>query len=81
MFRRWPLFLAFALALLVFSAWSLGLLDPLLGSKGIEPKGADTDHTVGYIALATSVVSMFTALAGLAKSIIEARRAASGSVK
>ena len=81
MIRRWPIFLAIALALLLFSAWSFGLFDPLLGSKGVEPKGGDADHTVGYVALATSVVSMLTALAGLAKSIFEARKAASGSTK
>jgi len=43
---------------------------------GIEPKGdGGGSNTAAYAALATSVVSLATALVGLAKTMLEAREA------
>ena len=43
---------------------------------GIEPKGdSGGSNTAAYAALATSVVSLATALVGLAKTMLEAREA------
>lgn len=44
-------------------------------APGIETKGGGSDGgAVGYIALATSAVSLATALVGLVKTLIDSRR-------
>jgi hypothetical protein len=41
--------------------------------SGIEAKGSNGGDTVGYAALATSIVSLATGLVGLIKTLLEGR--------
>lgn len=67
--RSWMMrFLVLSLLLFLLGSWLLWS-GP---APGIESKGGDSE-LMAYIALASSVVSLLTALAGLLKTVIEAR--------
>jgi hypothetical protein len=69
MLKRWSVILGAAvIALLGLWAYFAYRIPP-----GVEPMGDQTE-TVAWIGLATAIVSMITALAGLAQKLLEGRK-------
>jgi len=70
--RRWiALFLVGAVGFLLLALWLFGT-----GSSEVQSKGDGASPALAYLSLATSVVSLLTAIAGLVKTAMEVKKAA-----
>lgn len=70
---RWVLFfVCLAAASLSIGLWSAGLLPH--PTPDVSPKGGGESAMLTYFSLATAIVSLLTAIVGLAKTMIEAKR-------
>jgi hypothetical protein len=69
MLKRWSFILVGAVVGLVGLWVYLAYRTP----PGVEPMG-ETSETIAWVALATSVVSLLTALIGLAQKFLELRK-------
>ncbi len=69
MLKRWSVIVGAAIVALVgLWAYFAYRMPP-----GVEPMGDDS-QTIAWVALATSIVSLLTALTGLVQKLIELRR-------
>lgn len=72
MSKKW-IFLLLVLSIVLFVV-GLSQLDVAVPA-GIQTKGESGAEAVAYVALATSVLTLLTAIAGLIKTLIEAKKA------
>lgn len=73
---RRPIVIVVALVIGLAALWYYVSLQP---PPGIETMSGDDDKTVQWIALATAVVSLLTAVTGLIQEVVKARAARQGS--